>query len=106
TPFGVRWALCVAVPVVARAYHRLFSGTPFGVLDATFLLSSGGGALLATGYFLTALQAETLAGWWAKSRSQVQGICRRQIPTRSASKAVRFDITSPHRVPCWRCGFV
>ena len=31
TPFGVRWALCVAVPVVARAYHRLFSGTPFGV---------------------------------------------------------------------------
>ena len=34
TSFGVRWALCVAVPVVARAYHRLFSGTPFGVRDA------------------------------------------------------------------------
>jgi hypothetical protein len=31
TPSGVRDALCVAVPVVARAYHRLFSATPFGV---------------------------------------------------------------------------
>ena len=28
TPFGVLGALCGAVPVVARAYHRLFSGTP------------------------------------------------------------------------------
>ncbi|MEI7699614.1 MAG: hypothetical protein WCK86_07465, partial [Planctomycetia bacterium] len=34
TPFGVQDAVLPQVPVVARAYHWLFSGTPFGVRDA------------------------------------------------------------------------